>query len=67
MKSFRQAHSYKGAYNVATETFRMRFLSPFEESMNNRIAKENHIRTKPRLIDMNSTGGFGVTRKNKGR
>lgn len=65
MKTHRQSHSIKGAYSVATKDFRIRFLSPFEEAMNNRIAKENHIRTKPRLLDMNSTGGFGVHRATK--
>lgn len=65
MKSFKRAHSLKGATDTASRAFRTRFLSPFEESMNNRIQKEEHVRTKPRLIDMAATGGFGVTRQNK--
>ena len=63
MKAFRQSHSYKGAYSVATAAFRMRFLSPFEESMNNRIQKEEHVRTKPKLVAVNSTGGFKLNKK----
>ena len=33
--------------------------------MYNRMMKECHVRTKPKLAAANSTGGFGVTRKNK--
>lgn len=33
--------------------------------MDNRMMKECHVRTKPRLLDVVATGGFGVTRKNK--
>ena len=65
MNSFRPSHSMKGARDVALKAFRTRFLSPFETDMNNRVQKAEHVRTKPRLIDMAATGGFCVTRQNK--
>lgn len=61
----RQNKRLKRCTDAATHRFMTRFLSPFEEGMNNRIRKEAHVRAKPKLLDTVATGGFGVTRKNK--
>lgn len=65
--SFNSEHSFNRSRNKGIKLLGFRGCASHmaEWEAYQRVMKETHIRTKPRMVAVNSTGGFKLNQKHK--